>query len=179
MSAVTAVFPAVESDPVALAALTSAVSTLNAAVALRQLASTAATDIELADVESTLDAAVADVQAELDALELLVATDAEVAAAVSAVNAVLVAHAANTANPHAVTKAQVGLGSADNTADSAKPVSSLQQAAFDADRARLTSVESSRVRVVDMEDVLDPTKRLTVVMDANGEIDDLIIEDVV
>lgn len=38
-------------------------------------------------------------------------------------------HIANTSNPHSVTKAQVGLGSVDNTADSAKPVSVLQAAA--------------------------------------------------
>ena len=41
------------------------------------------------------------------------------------------AHAALTNNPHSVTKAQVGLGSVDNTSDSAKPVSTLQQAAID------------------------------------------------
>lgn len=41
-------------------------------------------------------------------------------------------HGADTANPHGVTKAQVGLGSVDNTADSAKPISSAQQAALDA-----------------------------------------------
>lgn len=33
-------------------------------------------------------------------------------------------HIANTANPHSVTKAQVGLGNVDNTADADKPVSS-------------------------------------------------------
>lgn len=59
---VTAVFPAVESDPVALAALTSAVSTLNAAVALKQDSGTAATDTELA-------LAVALDRARLDAIE--------------------------------------------------------------------------------------------------------------
>lgn len=41
------------------------------------------------------------------------------------------AHAAATANPHSVTKAQVGLGNADNTADASKPVSAAQQAALD------------------------------------------------
>lgn len=41
------------------------------------------------------------------------------------------AHVADTANPHGVTKAQVGLGNCDNTADSAKPVSTAQQAALD------------------------------------------------
>lgn len=44
----------------------------------------------------------------------------------------LYAHAANTANPHTVTKAQVGLGNVDNTSDTNKPVSSAQQAAIDA-----------------------------------------------
>lgn len=41
----------------------------------------------------------------------------------------LAAHVADTDNPHAVTKAQVGLGNADNTSDSAKPVSTQQAAA--------------------------------------------------
>lgn len=41
------------------------------------------------------------------------------------------AHIANEDNPHAVTKAQVGLGNADNTADADKPVSTAQQAAID------------------------------------------------
>lgn len=40
-------------------------------------------------------------------------------------------HGANTSNPHSVTKAQVGLGSADNTADASKPVSTAQQTALD------------------------------------------------
>ncbi|MBA3288227.1 MAG: hypothetical protein H0U21_09425 [Acidimicrobiia bacterium] len=39
-------------------------------------------------------------------------------------------HLAGTANPHAVTKTQVGLGSADNTTDAAKPVSTAQQTAL-------------------------------------------------
>jgi len=38
-------------------------------------------------------------------------------------------HIANTSNPHSVTKAQVGLGNADNTSDVNKPVSTLQAAA--------------------------------------------------
>ena len=40
-------------------------------------------------------------------------------------------HRASTANPHSVTKAQVGLGSADDTSDADKPVSTAQQAALD------------------------------------------------
>ncbi len=38
------------------------------------------------------------------------------------------AHEANVTNPHATTKAQVGLGNADNTADALKPVSASQKA---------------------------------------------------
>ena len=41
------------------------------------------------------------------------------------------AHVLDTANPHGVTKAQVGLGNVDNTSDADKPVSTAQQAAFD------------------------------------------------
>ena len=40
-------------------------------------------------------------------------------------------HSADTGNPHAVTKSQIGLSDVDNTADTAKPVSTLQQQAID------------------------------------------------
>ena len=43
----------------------------------------------------------------------------------------LTGHKADKANPHGVTKAQVGLGNADNTSDIDKPVSTAQQAALD------------------------------------------------
>lgn len=43
--------------------------------------------------------------------------------------ATLTAHIGNTSNPHAVTKAQVGLANADNTSDVNKPVSTAQAAA--------------------------------------------------
>lgn len=52
--------------------------------------------------------------------------------AYEAKNANIQAHIASVANPHGVTKAQVGLGNVDNTADIAKPVSTAQQAALDA-----------------------------------------------
>ena len=42
------------------------------------------------------------------------------------------AHKVSIGNPHGVTKAQVGLGNADNTSDANKPVSSAQQTALDA-----------------------------------------------
>lgn len=41
-----------------------------------------------------------------------------------------ISHAADTGNPHAVTKAQVGLGNAENTADADKPISTAQAAAI-------------------------------------------------
>jgi hypothetical protein len=43
----------------------------------------------------------------------------------------LTAHTGNTSNPHSVTKSQVGLGNVDNTADSAKPISTATQTALD------------------------------------------------
>lgn len=41
------------------------------------------------------------------------------------------AHTSNTSNPHSVTKAQVGLGNVDNTADADKPISTATQTALD------------------------------------------------
>lgn len=49
----------------------------------------------------------------------------------AATNSALLAHVADTNNPHGVVKAQIGLGNVDNTADTNKPVSLLQQAALD------------------------------------------------
>lgn len=46
------------------------------------------------------------------------------------VGATPASHATDTTNPHAVTKAQVGLGNVDNTSDASKPVSTAQQAAL-------------------------------------------------
>lgn len=42
----------------------------------------------------------------------------------------LAAHTGDTTNPHAVTKAQVGLGNADNTSDASKPLSSAASTAL-------------------------------------------------
>ncbi len=46
------------------------------------------------------------------------------------VDSALTGHTGNTSNPHAVTKAQVGLGNVDNTSDSAKPISTATQNAL-------------------------------------------------
>jgi hypothetical protein len=62
-------------------------------------------------------------------------TDFATAVSSNATVAANTAHAARTDNPHATTKAQVGLGSAENTADLAKPVSTATQTALDAKAA--------------------------------------------
>ena len=61
-----------------------------------------------------------------------------------AATADLTAHTGDTANPHGVTKAQVGLGSVDDTADADKPISTATQTALDlkADAADLGSLAS-------------------------------------
>lgn len=48
-------------------------------------------------------------------------------------------HIADKANPHAVTKAQVGLGNVDNTSDAAKPISTATQSALDSINTTLSS----------------------------------------
>lgn len=48
-----------------------------------------------------------------------------------AIESSLSGHIANTSNPHSVTKAQVGLGNADNTSDANKPISTATQTALD------------------------------------------------
>lgn len=50
------------------------------------------------------------------------------------------AHEANHNNPHAVTKAQVGLGNCDNTADLDKPISTAAQAALDTKADKATTL---------------------------------------
>ena len=59
----------------------------------------------------------------------------------SAINTQVEEHVGNSDNPHAVTKAQVGLSNVDNTSDANKPVSTATQAALNdkADQADLTA----------------------------------------
>jgi hypothetical protein len=51
----------------------------------------------------------------------------------------LTSHTSNTSNPHATTKAQVGLGNADNTSDANKPISTATQTALNAKQDTLVS----------------------------------------
>lgn len=178
-----ALYPRAVADPVALAAVVAEQARAVAAEALKQDASTAATDVEVAaafaartlvagagltgggtlaadrmfaadfgsvagKVAQGNDARLTDarvptshhVSHEAGGTDAMVVDAAVgvgslrtlgVGAAQAAQGSVAAAHQANTANPHAVTKAQVGLGSADNTADVAKPVSTAQQTALD------------------------------------------------
>lgn len=50
-----------------------------------------------------------------------------------------ISHLANKENPHSVTKAQVGLGNADNTSDIDKPVSTAQEAAINGVQTNLNT----------------------------------------
>jgi hypothetical protein len=61
--------------------------------------------------------------------------------AIDAADADIAAHIADVANPHEVTKTQVGLGNADNTSDANKPVSTAQATAI-ALKADTTYVDS-------------------------------------
>ena len=55
---------------------------------------------------------------------------ADAAGAASGVQTSLTSHTNNKSNPHAVTKAQVGLGNVDNTSDANKPISTATQNAL-------------------------------------------------
>ena len=61
----------------------------------------------------------------------VIAASDSVIGAFQKLQAQITAHTTNTSNPHSVTKAQVGLGSADNTSDADKPISTATQTALD------------------------------------------------
>ncbi len=61
------------------------------------------------------------------------------------------AHQADTANPHKVTKEQVGLGNADNTADLDKPISTATRMVIDAETAAREEADTSLQSVIEDE----------------------------
>lgn len=61
------------------------------------------------------------------------------------IRSLISSHISNTTNPHNVTKAQVGLGNVDNTADSDKPVSTATQNALDLKQDNLTNSQLAAV----------------------------------
>lgn len=98
-----------------------------------RLLTTAATTGDTAVVQAALDAHIADA-ADAHAASAIGVTPTggitaiEAQSALEDLDAALSAHTTSTANPHSVTKAQVGLGNADNTSDANKPVSTAAQA---------------------------------------------------
>ena len=79
------------------------------------------------------------------------------------------AHKASTSNPHGVTKAQVGLGSVDNTSDANKPVSTAGQTALnlkadktttDGHATRITALESKAVKQYGVRRTLNASSTL-------------------
>jgi hypothetical protein len=64
----------------------------------------------------------------------------------------LTSHTSNTSNPHATTKAQVGLSNVDNTSDANKPVSSATQTALNAKQDTLLS--GTNIKTINGESVL-------------------------
>ena len=64
----------------------------------------------------------------------------------------LTSHTSNTSNPHSVTKAQVGLGNADNTSDANKPVSTATQTALNAKQDTLVS--GTNIKTVNSTSIL-------------------------
>jgi hypothetical protein len=80
-------------------------------------------------------------QAELDAIGVNTAKISYTDAAAVSSNTT---HRGLTTNPHSVTKAQVGLGSADNTSDADKPISTDTQNALDGKEPSITSGTTSQ-----------------------------------
>lgn len=114
-----------------VSAFQSADSSLNGAIT--SLASSASSGLaaetsarEAAD--SALDARLDTAESDINAIE---SAATSLTTRVTSAEGTLSSHAAATNNPHSVTKAQVGLGNADNTSDANKPVSSATQSALD------------------------------------------------
>ena len=115
-----------------VSAFQSADSSLNGAIT--SLATSASSGLaaetsarEAAD--SALDSRLDTAESDINAIESAATT---LAGRVTTAEGSLSSHTAATNNPHSVTKAQVGLGNADNTSDANKPVSSATQTALDA-----------------------------------------------
>lgn len=73
----------------------------------------------------------------LEVEEMIETGETGIGKRLDALQAGLAGHVSRTDNPHAVTKAQVGLGNVDDTSDAAKPVSDATRAALDELDAKL------------------------------------------
>ena len=87
--------------------------------------------------------------------------DSDTAASTYATQATVTSHINNKNNPHAVTKAQVGLGNVDNTSDLAKPISNATQAAITAhtsDTSNPHAVTKAQVGLGNVDNTADIDK---------------------
>lgn len=84
----------------------------------------------------------------------------------------LISHLANKSNPHGVTKAQIGLGSVDNTADKSKPVSTPQQNAIDAAMAQANAYTLQKIAdlINGAPESMDTLKEVADALAANEDV---------
>lgn len=85
----------------------------------------------LNNVADTIDAVKADATALTAETNRATAAENAISGGISGISTTLNGHINNVANPHAVTKSQVGLGNVDNTSDADKPVSDATRDALD------------------------------------------------
>ena len=88
----------------------------------------------------------------------------------------LISHLANKSNPHGVTKAQIGLGSVDNTADKSKPVSTPQQDAIDAAMAQANAYTLQKIAdlINGAPESMDTLKEVADAIAANEDVMDAL-----
>lgn len=106
----------------------------------------AKTELETADatLQSNITKEVNDRKDEITRIEGLISDEAATRAqADTTVNAKVDSHIGNKSNPHAVTKAQVGLGNVNNTSDADKPVSTAQATAIADAKAAGTNAQTN------------------------------------
>ncbi len=84
----------------------------------------------------------------------------------------LINHVADKTNPHKVTKAQVGLGNVDNTADVNKPVSTAQQNALDSAYRQATGYTDRKIAdlIGGAPETLDTLKEVADAIQANKDV---------
>ncbi len=106
----------------------------------------AKTELETADatLQSNITKEVNDRKGEITRIEGLISDEAATRAQADiTVNAKVDSHIGNKSNPHAVTKAQVGLGNVNNTSDADKPVSTAQATAIADAKAAGTNAQTN------------------------------------
>lgn len=98
------------------------------------------------------------------------ATDS-VLSALGKLQAQITGHVGRTDNPHSVTKAQVGLGSVDNTSDASKPISTATQAALNGKVNTTTKVAGKALSAdvaISLYDLVDVSAGDTVILSGGG-----------